>query len=156
MAKIRLFDLTTGRELLAEEKQMTIANGIATAIHVEPDDPVVLDVSPHVQALRNEITNLKKENEDLKSDIAHALTEAKKYDPDYPWSLGTASEISWALGQSSLGVRAANDSWRQYTKKLEETIHELIGWGDYDQQVIGSNSWPTVRSKALALMQTEQ
>ena len=27
MAKIRLFDLTTGRELLAEEKQMTIANG---------------------------------------------------------------------------------------------------------------------------------
>lgn len=77
MAKIRLFDLTTGRELLAEEKQMTIANGIATAIHVEPDDPVVLDVSPHVQALRNEITNLKKENEDLKSDIVTLLQRLK-------------------------------------------------------------------------------
>lgn len=154
MAKIRLFDLTTNRELSAEERKMAIATGIATAVHVEPDDPVALDVSPHVHALRAEITRLKKENDELKSDIAHALAEAKKYEPDYPWSLGTASEISWALGQSSLGVLAANDSWQQYAKKLEETIHELIGWGDHDQQVIGSNSWPTVRSKALALMQS--
>ncbi len=43
----------------------------------------------------------------LSEDIAHAVAEAKKYQPDYPWKDNTASEAVWALGQAYLGVKAA-------------------------------------------------
>lgn len=47
------------------------------------------------------------EIERLNSDIAHAVNEGKKYQPDYPWTQNNASEVAWALGQSCMGIRWA-------------------------------------------------
>jgi hypothetical protein len=61
----------------------------------------------------------RRERDELKRDIDHAVAEAKRRVPDYPWDQNTASECVWALGESLLGVTAANDEWQEHAKKLE-------------------------------------
>jgi len=36
--------------------------------------------------------------------------------------------------------------------KWKEVVLELIGWGDYDLESIGKDDWPTMRAKALAIL----
>lgn len=36
--------------------------------------------------------------------------------------------------------------------KWKEVVLELIGWGDYDLESIGKDDWPTMRAKALTLL----
>jgi hypothetical protein len=54
------------------------------------------------------------EFERLKSDVAHAYAEAKKYVPDFPWdeTRQTASQAVYACGTSYQGVSDACDEWR--------------------------------------------
>lgn len=65
------------------------------------------------------ITTLLARN-DSDVDINHAVKEAKRRVPDYPWTLNTASEAVWALGESLSGVKAAN-------KDLHKMLAELRG-----------------------------
>ena len=59
------------------------------------------------------------------SDAEFALAEAKNYCPDYPWTQNTATEAVWALGQSLLGVEAANnDLWKEL-KACKESHSQL-------------------------------
>ena len=37
-------------------------------------------------------------------------------------------------------------------KQWKEVVRKLIGWGDYDLESIGKDDWPTMRAKALALL----
>lgn len=62
---------------------------------------------------------------ELEGDIKHAHAEAKKYQPDYPWQLGTASEAVWACGQGYLGVCAANDGLYKRLRELETELASL-------------------------------
>lgn len=55
-------------------------------------------------------------------DVAHAHSEAKRRCPDYPWMLKTASEAVWALGESLLGVEAANKQWIAKAEAAEKEI----------------------------------
>lgn len=72
----------------------------------------------HAEAidLRTELASVKAERDmlagrvkELEGDISHAVVEAKRRCPDYPWQLNTASESVWALGESWLGASAAVD-----------------------------------------------
>jgi hypothetical protein len=55
----------------------------------------------------------------LRSDIQHAQAEAKRREPDYPWSLGTAAEAVWVLGESLAGTRAANTDLHAELSRLK-------------------------------------
>ena len=55
----------------------------------------------------------------LRSDVEYAMKEAKLREPDYPWSLNTATEAVWALGESMLGVMAANKDCHEKIAELE-------------------------------------
>ena len=63
---------------------------------------------------------------ELESDISHAVANAKKYAPDYPWTLNTASEAVWALGEGRNGVIQACDDWAARVAALEAENAELL------------------------------
>ena len=63
--------------------------------------------------------------EAAEKDVAHAIREAKKYSPSYPWQLNTASEAVWALGQGALGIDAACGDWRKKAEAAEKRVAEL-------------------------------
>lgn len=77
-------------------------------------------------SLRDQLAKLTAENERLKADITHAVKEAKKRDPDYPWTQETASEAVWALGEGKLGIEAACDDWqKQLTAERDAAVAEV-------------------------------
>lgn len=57
-----------------------------------------------------DIIKLKAELAEARNDIDNAVRCAKKYQPDYPWKLNTASEAVWACGEAFNGVSKACDS----------------------------------------------
>ncbi len=70
--------------------------------------------------------------EAAEADISHAVAEAKKYSPDYPWARDTASEAVWALGTGMQGVSQACEEWRVKAEvaeaerdKLREALKEI-------------------------------
>jgi len=98
----------------------------ANAYIQEHDDEHI----PDVAATENRIRALECRVEDLESDIANAVKYAKEYEPDYPWSEGTASEVSWALGCSLQGTAAANNDLHRIFQLLiksgKVTMGELL------------------------------
>lgn len=80
-----------------------------------------------------EIARLREEVAELKSDIAHAQKYAKEYEPDYPWQLGTASEVMWCLGESLHGVEKAVRDWQRTANLMIAaglvTIEQLCEYG---------------------------
>jgi hypothetical protein len=72
------------------------------------------------------IRQLEAENRELKSDLAHALAEAKRRQPDYPFSQNTATEIVWALGEAYLGVESAIEQWIGHLHDRHELLREII------------------------------
>lgn len=72
------------------------------------------------------ISQLEAENADLKADISHAMKEAKRRVPDYPFSQNTASECVWALGQSLLGINAALEEWIGQVYDRHELLREVF------------------------------
>ena len=76
-----------------------------------------------LSAALTEIVELRERVGEQAADIAHAQAEAKKYSPDYPWALGTASEVARALGTSAEGRSLACDD-------LHKTISTLTAERD--------------------------
>jgi regulator of replication initiation timing len=60
-------------------------------------------------ALLADLDAVRRERDDIKSNVENAVRCAKEYCPDYPWTLNTASEAVWATGESYKGVSAACD-----------------------------------------------
>lgn len=64
---------------------------------------------------------------ELLNDLDHATAEAKGYVPDYPWPIELpppASELVWALGQSIVGLWAANADLHERISQLESELRE--------------------------------
>lgn len=77
-------------------------------------------------------------------DISHAVREAKRRDPEYPWQLGTASEAVWALGESLLGTQAANDDLHKALAAAQEERDEArAGYRRLDE------NWHAVHEGAM-------
>jgi hypothetical protein len=55
---------------------------------------------------------------ELRDDIEHAVCEAKRREPEYPWDQNTASEAVWALGESLLGTESALKHWQDENERL--------------------------------------
>lgn len=66
---------------------------------------------------------------ELQKDIAHAVNEAMKYQPDYPWERHTASEAVWACGSAFRGVSEANAELQKQLADKDaevERLHERL------------------------------
>jgi ElaB/YqjD/DUF883 family membrane-anchored ribosome-binding protein len=74
---------------------------------------------------RERVATLQKRVAELEADIANAQKRAKDYCPDYPWHLGTASEVMWALGAGRKGVLSANDDLHKMLKEKDQQIADL-------------------------------
>lgn len=66
------------------------------------------------------------ERDQLRDSTDHAVAEAKRRVPDYPWTLNTASEAVWALGESLRAAKADNAELRVLAGLLEQR-HADIG-----------------------------
>lgn len=65
---------------------------------------------------------------ELEADIANAVREAKRRDPDYPFTEDTASEAVWALGESLRGTEAANKDCHDRLAELEAQVAQERQW----------------------------
>lgn len=88
-----------------------------------------------------EIDALREERDELKRDVTHAVKEAKRREPDYPWELDTASECVLALGEGLAGTRAACGDWHKRCEKLEAAL-------DFYMRVCGNTGYAVSRESA--------
>ena len=85
--------------------------------------------------LLSDLAALESENARLRADLDHAIAQAKKEVPHYPWSdKVTVSEAVWALSGSLQGTMLANEDWRKKNAGLREIVEKLynqsglMGW----------------------------
>lgn len=78
-----------------------------------------------LEELGNTALALAHDAAESRADVDHASAEAKRRQPDFPFTQGTASEAVWALGESLLGTEAANKDWQELARKQEDQITEL-------------------------------
>ncbi len=62
----------------------------------------------------------------MRADIDNAIKCAKEYDSDYPYTLKTASEAVWALGQGYKGILMANEVLHKTIKELLEVSKRFV------------------------------
>jgi hypothetical protein len=93
-------------------------NGMEKLTKVQTGEPSL--VSKDLLNLANkEIDSLRKQLIEKEKDINNAVREAKKYQPDYPWTYNTASEAVWACGTAYIGLN-------QTCEDLEKQIAALL------------------------------
>lgn len=71
------------------------------------------------------------------------MSEVKRYDVDGFDSRAVEHQDGNFILASDFDARE---------KQWKEVVRKLIGWGDYDLESIGKDDWPTMRAKALALL----
>lgn len=81
----------------------------------------------YLSRLTQALTPVESKEAELREDIEHAVAEAKKYQPDYPYTQNTASEAVWALGTSLEGTsRAINEDWLPLVKELKAALEDMV------------------------------
>jgi hypothetical protein len=91
-----------------------------------------LDDARFIAAARTAIPELldaleaaRKDAAELRRDVTHAVSEAKRREPDYPWERDTASEAVWVLGSSLEGTDLANQDCHAEIARLHSIIADL-------------------------------
>lgn len=100
---------------------------------VDPAKTRVADMELELETANKVIAHLQARVREMNEDRDHALKEAKRRMPDYPWSQNTASEVVWALGEGYLGVSAAIGSWKDQSDKLKAAIKRLCAAGKHTE-----------------------
>lgn len=68
----------------------------------------------------------REQKDEMQRDVDHAVREAKRRVPDYPWEgVATASEAVWAIGSSLEGTDAALGDWRKLCEQLIAFVREV-------------------------------
>jgi hypothetical protein len=95
------------------------------ASRLADDGPIVTLMA---EAIDTAYAEHRERKDELQRDVNHAVSEAKRRVPDYPWDQNTASEAVWALGESLLGVSAACDDWRKRCERLELVAKAVLAF----------------------------
>lgn len=92
------------------------------------------------------IRQLEAENRELRDDLKHALQEAKRRQPDYPFTQNTASEAVWALGEALLGTESALEDWIGCLYRSHQMLADIRRVTN-DDFVTACSEWPGLVSQ---------
>lgn len=105
------------RQQLAEVERLK-RQLIGEAVDKMPDGTTLIKTA--------KLDELKQQLADSQRDKEHALNEAKRRCPDYPWSQNTMAEVVWALGESYSGAKAACEDLHKQLADRDRQIEEAI------------------------------